>query len=504
MLKIKILEADGAPVTREELITLYASDMNHVPFRRKSTVMYDGTINLEIPGEPVMLHAKLVIPGYGFMWISADNCGAGYRDGAELDYIYEAALSRVAEVEAVVKAGEFTPSVKCLGYFADAKGMIEMSAASDKPHKYNLDSLVAGMWAGDLAAVERARARIARAPKKDGFLFGCGGFPYPYPNRPEQKALFDSLFNFATLPFYLAGVEREFDKPDYTRLDALQDAFEASGIPTKAHPMWWPHLVSQFRPWMEGMRWSDGSLQREIDRVIKRNVSRYKGRIKYYDAINEAHDWCNVYNLTHEEQALQTKACCDAIHDVDPTANAIVNTCFMFGENVADGKVQWGLDFDRIHTPYTYLEQVHSVGTEYDTVGIQLYNPARDMLAIDKLYDRFAAFGKPIHLTELGVPAAETRVPPSTLDGRMYALRYMYHGYWHGTAWNETLQADWIEDFYTISYSHPEVEALTWWNFEDPAYIPGGGMVARDGKPRESMFRLKALEESWGFNFNKK
>ena len=38
----------------------------------------------------------------------------------------------------------------------------------------------------------------------------------------------------------------------------------------------------------------------------------------------------------------------------------------------------------------------------------------------------------------------------------------MSYGIWHGEQWTERLQADWLEDFYTIAYSHPLVGAIDW------------------------------------------
>ena len=102
MLRVKILGADGNYVTRDEIVSLYASDLNYVPYIRKASIDYDATVNLEVPEGPVMLHAKLKVPGYGYgMWIKADNGGQGYGVNAEVDFIHEAAASRVVEVEEV-------------------------------------------------------------------------------------------------------------------------------------------------------------------------------------------------------------------------------------------------------------------------------------------------------------------------------------------------------------------------------------------------------------------
>ena len=86
----------------------------------------------------------------------------------------------------------------------------------------------------------------------------------------------------------------------------------------------------------------------------------------------------------------------------------------------------------------------------------------------------------------------------------LYCLRYMYYGLWHEMEWNERLQADWMEWFYTLSCARPEVEALTWWSFDGPGYVPAAGLYNENGSPKEACFRLKALEEQWGFHFGNK
>jgi len=503
MMYVKIPSTTGTPVSRDEIATLYASDMLYNPYPRRNTVKYDGTVEVSAPQWPVMLHAKLKVPAYGFLWIHADNNGQGYQKGASIDFIKEAVTSRIYETEKYIARGGFTPSVKCASMLADAKAVFALAEnGTDKSAEYNMIALASAMWAGEIAAVDRARAVIAERERRD-FLFGCGGFDYPYENIPGLKETYDSIFNYTTMPFYLSRLEPEMGKPDYTALDKLQDESEKSGIITKGHPLWWTHSAGMPK-WTHDLRWEDGSIQREIDRVVKRSVNRYKGRINYYDAINEAHDWCNAYSLTQDQLIEMTKLCCDAMHEADPNVNAVINTCFMFGENVADEKVQWGLINERNMTPYTYLQRVEELGIQYETVGIQLYCPNRDMLEIEKMYDRFSIFGRPLHLTELGVPSHYQDVPFNSTEGNLYCLRYMYCGLWHEMQWSERLQADWMEWFYTVSYAHPKVEALTWWNARDPAYVPASGMYYETGEPKEIAFRLRALQEQWGFNFGKK
>jgi GH35 family endo-1,4-beta-xylanase len=505
MITVKILNIRGETVSRDELATLFAADMNYVPWRRESTVSREGLVSLRIPGGPALLQAKLLLPGYGFMWITADNRGRGYGDGAEIDFIREAAESRVFEVEERLARGGGAASAKCRSFLGTAKTLLALAeggrASAARAAEARVAALAAALWAGDLAAVEGARARIAAREKREGFLFGCAGFEYPWEGVPGLQERFNQVFNYATLPFYLARVEMEKGKPDYPTLERLQDQFERAGILTKGHPLWWAHSAGM-PPWTRELRWDDGSIRREIRRVIGDRVRHFQGRIRRYDIINEAHDWCNAWMMSQEELVEMTRACAEAVYEADSSCTTVVNTCFMFGENAADGRVQWGLVNERNMVPYSYLEKLAEAHVPYDVIGMQLYCPSRDMLAIDRLYDRFRVFGKPCHITELGVPSRDADVPPSTTEGDLYCLRYMYKGLWHEMDWSERLQADWLEDFYTVSYARDEVEALTWWSIRDGhSYVPAAGLVREDGTPKEAFHRLRELEKSWGFEF---
>lgn len=520
MLKVCIIGPDGAPVGGEELRSLYASDLEYIPYRRRSAVGTDGSVELTVPEGPVILHAKLNVPGFcRGMWVVADNCGKGYPADAEIDFIREAAQSRICAVREVIGSGEFTPSPKCLSLLRDAESLCTMAEGCPaQATAYRMAALAAGLWSGELAVVERAQERIRRHGKRE-FLFGAGGFAYPYdgavqwrgrsrridpkPGMPGMKECFDSVFNYATLPFYLADREREYGKPDYSYLDHLEREFSRSGITVKGHPLWWAHTAG--RPdWTKELRFEDGSLRREIRRTILHTLDHFRGRVRIYDAINENHDWCNAWNLTQEQQTEMTRFCCEAIREADPTVTAVVNNCFMFGENAADGRTQWGPTWERNLVPYTAIRNLEEAGVSYDVIGMQLYNPARDMLQIDRLIDRFEPFGHKIHFTELGVPSFEKALSPNTTPGDVYCLSYMYYGIWHELGWNERLQADWVEQFYTVAYSHASVEALTMWNLEDPGYVPASGLFTEAGEPKESYFRLKELERSWGFDLGNK
>ena len=137
-------------------------------------------------------------------------------------------------------------------------------------------------------------------------------------------------------------------------------------------------------------------------------------------------------------------------------------------------------------TPLEYYKTLETAGVSYDAIGLQLYNPARDMLEIERQLERFFAFGKPVHVTELGVPSTKLSAKDSAAGGL-----------WHGAAWTPQIQADWVEQFYTICYSKPPVQAVTWWDLADPAFIQDGGLLDAQFRPKEAYNRLHRLIASW-------
>jgi len=484
-LNVKMLDGNGQPMPEGRLRSLYSSDLHFEPMRRRSEIESDGTVVLETPEKEIALHARIEVPGFGNVWVMADNCGKGYAPSdATLDFVLEAAKSRLSDVEEIMEEGDFSP--ECMAHRDAGREFLEIAGKKpDKGPHFHLRALSHALWAGEYSIVERARHIIAKRPRKDGFLFGCNAFAYsgdtPYAH------YFREVLNFGTLPFYLRRLEPEEGKPDYKRIDNILEWCERVGITPKGHPLWWGHEAG-IPPWLEGVSWPDA--QRHCERVVGRSVERYRDRIQIWDAINEAHDWANGLKLTQEQEVEITRICCDTTRSKNPNATVIVNNCCPFGENAADGRVHLGPAYERVFTPLSYLDALMETGVEFDVVGVQIYFPARDMLSISKLLDEYARFGKPVHITELGVRSAEAESSSGQESEQLRRTR----GDWH-YPWCEKVQADWMEWFYTLAYARDEIEAITWWDFRDPAFIKTGAFLHEDESPKEIYFRLRALRE---------
>ncbi len=488
LLKVKMLGEDGKPMPQGRLRTLYAADLHFEPIRRQSKILGDGSVEIQTPKGPTALHAKIEVPGFGDVWVIADNSGKGYEQRSEpVDFVREAAESRLRDVKKLRNSHQtvrFSP--ECRAHEQAATEFLELAAKPGEKHaaKWNLTALPHALWAGELAIVELSRHNIARRRKREDYLFGCNAFAY-HGDTPYARH-FREVLNFATLPFYLASLERQEGKPNYRKVDRILEWCETVGITPKGHPLWWGHQAG-IPAWLKGADWA--AAQKQCARVVGRSVERYRGQINIWDIINEAHDWANGLSLTQEQEVEITRICADTARSKNPDAKLIVNNCCPFGEYAAAGHVHLGPVYEKVFTPLSYLDAVMEAKVDFDIVGVQIYFPSRDMFSISKLLDEYARFGKPVNITELGVRT-------SSASGSGVKPRAEWH-----MPWCEKVQADWVEWFYTMCYARPEITAITWWDFKDPAFIPTSGFLRDDETPRESFFRLKALEQSCGFEF---
>ena len=111
------------------------------------------------------------------------------------------------------------------------------------------------------------------------------------------------------------------------------------------------------------------------------------------------------------------------------------------------------------------------------------------MFEIDRLLERFTQLGKPIHITEMAV-SSNTGVDENSLLGETSGL-------WHAP-WSEAVQADWVEQVYTLCYSKSAIEAVSWWDFSDAfIWYPFGGLLDENLMPKQAYRRLQGLVEHW-------
>jgi len=495
-LRLRAYASDGQPLPQRAYGSLYLTDLARNPLRLRPTFDDGAAVLADPPDTPFAVIMQLRVDGFGRVYVVADNGGHGYAgDEGELSLNYEFAASRLATVQAAFDEGEqedcdFPAELgERLQRAADA--LDRAMPLLNEPSRCILDcdeSLRESLWAGEQVVFERARHEIANRGKRDDFLFGCNCFGYPR-HGDEYARLFAELLNFATLPFYSQSLRDPQQRSRfYEGIDTMLQWTQRSAITAKGHPLVWFHRAGLPQEVRSNSFEEIEALSRSGIREI---VTRYARQIDIWDVINEAHDWGNELGYSQEQLLHMTRMAAETTKQANPGAVAIVNNCTPFGEYVSRGRTYFGEVKRPMRAPIEYLHDCMDAEIDFDVVGVQLYYPGYDMLEISRLLDRFGALGKPVHVTELGVSSATG--PDPTAHNKQPS-----GAYWHGE-WSEAIQADWIEQFYTLCYSKPYIDAITWWDFADKGHFwPHGGFLRPDMTPKPCYDRLKALLASWG------
>ncbi len=251
------------------------------------------------------------------------------------------------------------------------------------------------------------------------------------------------------------------------------------GMPVKGHPLAWN--------WFGEPRYLAGKSAEEVvamqvDR-IERMLERLKGKVTMWDVVNEA----AAYDRTdaHENGPQLTKAMDEigveeyvrtmhaTARKADPTATLLTN------DYVLDERYEKrGID--------PVLGEGEAL---FDVIGIQshMHGGAWPVERMWSVCERFARYGKPLHFTEVTITSGES-------DGRR--KRSADPGYkWGTTPEGEERQAAEVARLYTVLFSHPAVEAITWWNLtDDRAWRQApAGLLRADMTPKPAYDELKRL-----------
>jgi endo-1,4-beta-xylanase len=122
----------------------------------------------------------------------------------------------------------------------------------------------------------------------------------------------------------------------------------------------------------------------------------------------------------------------------------------------------------------------------FQAIGIQshMHSGEWTMDRVWQVCETYAKIGLPIHFTEATVLSGPKEKPMKDWKSRRPG--------WLTTPEEEAKQADYVERFYTTLFSHPAVEAVTWWDFSDAGAWMGApaGFLRRDMSPKPVYERL--------------
>lgn len=497
-----VYDHGGEPLKVEDFTRFHLCDLLTRPFTFEPR-FEPGLAVFQPPEKPFRIALPMTVPGFGQVFVYADNRGRGYTPQSfsekPLVLNYEFAADRLATVQALLEQSRqsgIVLSTAARERAAKAKALLDKTEglAADRPAYMaaSMSSLAESLWAGEMIVTERAEQMIVRNGPRPGVLFGCNASGYRRGD-PKFAERFEALFNFATVAsFYRSQVEPEHGKPDFSSATRVLDALDRTALATKGHPLIF--LVPNATPnWQRNLSFEE--TRKSCLGHVHDSVLRFRHRIHTWDVINEAHvqpdnEPGNEFpGFTKEQNVELTGAALKTAREADPTCFRIVNSTgtwcdYYMGRQPA----VWQ------QSVYDYLQRLKDGGIEYDAVGLQYYHSGRDMVEFERNLESFRAFGKPIHISELGFSSSSAETRKSAWWGGGVGGAKIH---WRGEDFSEETQAQWFETFYKIAFSKPYVDAVTCWDFVDPGFIPNGGLLRRDLSPKPSYDRLIALLKKW-------
>lgn len=285
----------------------------------------------------------------------------------------------------------------------------------------------------DAAGRPVSGAAVNVAMKQHAYPFGCvynvGFIVGQGANTPDgqtyQKKFVD-LFNVGVDEYAMKWAGWEKPETRKNALDALQWMTDR-GIDVRAHTMVWPgwtRMPADIKPLVESG--DKAKLAKRIDDHIRDIGKTLAGRVTEWDVVNEPYiNHVLMDALGYEQMAHWFKVAREA----DPTAVLYLNETST--PTAPPGDHHYDVLYDQ-------AKMIQDAGAPLGGVGMQAHFGSNLTAIIDLqiIYDRFATLGVPLQITEFDIDVTD-----------------------------EQLQADYLRDFMTITFAHPNSSGFMMWGF---------------------------------------
>ena len=322
------------------------------------------------------------------------------------------------------------------------------------------------------------------------FLFGCGAFDSVLLNVTNDEALHTKLqnrmdkwlqlFNYGTLPFYWGQYEPEEGKPRYEGTMKAAKWLTDRGVRVKGHPLCWHTVCAN---WLLNYS-NEEIMQKQLDR-IERDVTAYKGVIDMWDVINEV---VIMPNFDKYDNAI-TRIC------KEKGRIKLIKEVFAQAKQFNPDATLLLNDFNTTAAYECLIDGCLEAGVPISAIGIQSHQHQGYWGAekLNNVLERFSRFGLPIHFTE------NTLISGDIMPAYIEDLNDWQVESWPSTPEGEERQAKEMTEMYTILFSHPLVEAITTWDFNDGKWLKApSGFLYEDDTEKPSFHTMKKLiHETW-------
>jgi endo-1,4-beta-xylanase len=236
----------------------------------------------------------------------------------------------------------------------------------------------------------------------------------------------------------------------WTNPDAMVAFAQANGMKVRGHTLAW---YQQNPAWLTGTTWNPETLKVVLKEHIDSVVGHYKGKVVAWDVVNEAiNDGTGTLRVTGSSWATTIGASYIDLafreaRAVDPAAQLFYN--------------DYNLEFPGVKqdSAYALVTGMKSRGVPIDGIGFQAHFqinsdgtgvPSKDVLTAT--FNRFAALGLKIHITELDI---RVRTPGATSA-------------------ELTAQTQGFSNVVAACLAVPQCEAMVVWGLNDgESWVPG-------------------------------
>ena len=306
-------------------------------------------------------------------------------------------------------------------------------------------------------------AAVSLRMKNHQFLFGAVCYAHGklgHPGREERFTReFTKLMNYTMVPYHWQWYEPErgvYAEP-YTG-NLVRWATE-QGLKKKLHALIWHELCPD---WV-----TDENVEAEYVRRIDHLMAVYGNDFDFFDLANETTVNDRFDNpvsrwVRRKGPVEMMQFGSRLVRQWKPDAKLLYGDWNVHGEEYFD-----------------FLRTLRENDVDIDIIGMQSHQH-RDLWTQEetlRVMDRAAEFGWPIHFPECSVcsgkPIGEMNYGAGAVNRFSETEEDLY--------W----QADFTRDFYTLVFSHPAVEALSWFDFTDHRWLNApAGLVDDDLNPK--------------------
>ncbi|MCE5326766.1 MAG: endo-1,4-beta-xylanase [Planctomycetaceae bacterium] len=328
-----------------------------------------------------------------------------------------------------------------------------------------------------------AGAAVTVRQVRHKFLFGSNAGGVGRFEKPQLEAAFRqryvALMNFATVPFYWGGYEQQPGQTQAAQRRVVADWCKENRIVAKGHPLVWHNVVPT---WLAGK--PTDKVQDLLMGRITREVKEFTGSVDAWDVVNEP----VVMPAAGGDNAI-AKLCNERGRD------KLIAASFAAARKANPKALLVLNDYDNSPSFAAVVQSSLAAGASIDAIGLQTHMHKGFFGAKDlwEICERFAKFKKPIHFTELTILSGELM---KRRDNDWFTRRAS----WPSTPEGLKRQAVQAVEVYTTLFSHPSVEAITWWDFaEHRSWMNApSGLLTADMTPKPAYTALMNLiKKKW-------